>query len=290
MPSTILAPIGQDLTLDKYFSLASHNSFEQANATNIEDIFPYTKCIELDIWDSEIASGFLTRFFKGKRMEYDWYVKHSPKDKGNNNCCGGSFRNCLTRIKKWSELNPDHDVFTIFIDKKENWCDSNETRNPINLDSLLITIFGFDNIYSPAKILSENKTLRDFVKEKNWPTLSSLKNKFVFVITDSTYQLISKRSPLNEYLKERNKEAICFIAPEINSINEIDSPILISNNNIENVVFYNLNYKNRNLGKEINSKKYMSRIYECPEDIETYEILLSQRINYIAMNRYTLMV
>ena len=55
-----------------------------------------------------------------KRMQQDWFVKHAPDKRGNINCCGGTFQNCLNRIKDWSENNPNHDVITLFIDKKEN--------------------------------------------------------------------------------------------------------------------------------------------------------------------------
>src|SRR6187455_275547 len=126
---------GQNFPFSEKYSVACHNCFESQYVSSIEDAFNYTSTIELDIWDSKILSGGNDAMIK------DWYVKHSPLELGNKNCCGGSFWYCLSRINAWATAHPDHELITIFIDKKENWSEPGETREPLDLDELLISIF-----------------------------------------------------------------------------------------------------------------------------------------------------
>ena len=277
----------QGIPFNKKNTIACHNCYETQYATNVEDVFPYTTSIELDIWDSEIYSGFLGSIF-GSRMERDWFVKHEPLQKGNLNCCGGTFRNCLERINKWSDTNPRHEIVTIFIDKKENWSDDNETRKPNDLDNLLLSIFGEEKIFRPSKLLNSNNNLKEASSKGCWLTLDSLKGKFIFVITNGTE--ITDRNPLNEYLTSQKSKAVCFVAPEIKNENEIVSTRGFSQENEANICFYNLRYSYRYLSEKINSINCLSRVYglPSPETIETFQELVKLKVNFIVLDNYKL--
>jgi hypothetical protein len=276
----------QDVKYNKHYSIACHNCYEPQYATNIEDVFPYTTAIEIDIWDNEKFSGIAG----SNKMDFDWYVKHEPNQKGNLNCCGGTLKDCLSRINKWSDNNTMHNVITLFLDKKENWSEADEHRKPADLDKLILSIFPKDKIFAPSNLLQSKGNLKASVSE-NWPTLDSLKGMFIFVITDGTTQLdipiISPhRTPLNEYLDAEKNSAICFVAPKIGNENEIKFPAGFSELNAQNVVFYNLEYPSNHLGEKINSINCLTRIYNSPETAEDLKNRTDEKINFIAFHNF----
>jgi hypothetical protein len=276
----------QQIEYNKNYSLACHNCYLPNLANKIEDVFSYTTSIEIDIWDNEVASGLLGAILRSNKMNKDWYVKHDPHKKGNLNCCGGTFQNCLNRIKIWSDTNPNHNVITIFIDKKENWSDNNETRKPNDLDDLLLRTFTKEKIFTPFMLLKEKRNLKEALLTTKLPTLDSLKGKFVFVITNGTE--ITSRNPLDEYLSSQKQNSICFVAPEISTETEIDNPINFSQTNSSNIIFYNLNYNSRSLAKKLDSLNFLSRVYGSPETTETYNELIIGKVNFVAIDNYKL--
>lgn len=272
----------QELKFNEKFSIACHNCFEPQYAQQIEDVFAFTTTIEIDIWDTRKWFGL----GGWKAMTKDWYVRHIGTDKGNVNCCGGTFRDCLIRINNWSNQNPTHDVITIFIDKKENWGDSDETRKPNDFDELLSSIFSKEKIFAPTLLLRGKENLKAASVNGNWLTMDLLKGKFIFVITDATE--ITSRSPLNEYLTSQHDNPICFVAPKINSEAEIQMPKGLSVENSSNVVFYNLQYVNWHLAAKINSINCLSRVYGSPETRDSFNKLVKGKVNFIALDDYKL--
>lgn len=270
---------------NKSNTIACHNCYDPQYAANIENVFPYTTTIEIDIWDNEIGSGGIGSIL-GKKLDQDWYVKHDPLHRGNLNCCGGTFRNCLQRIKDWGDKNPKHNIITVFIDKKENWSDLNEKRKPQDLDQLIQSIFTKESIYSSPNLLGDKGNLKG-ASATNWASLDALKGKYIFVITDGTE--ITSRKPLNEYIEALQNNATCFVAPQISNENEIDNPIGFSAVNAKNVVFYNLQYPSGDLSKKIDSINCMSRIFSSPEKVASYQNLVNKKINFIALDNYKLL-
>lgn len=275
----------QDTPFNKKYSVACHNCFEPKYALNIEDVLPYTKTIEIDIWDSEIASGILGSIW-GDRMNRNWFVKHAPQERGNVNCCGGSFQSCLIRLNDWSNQNPNHDVMTVFIDKKENWSDDDETRKPQDIDQLLLSIFPKQKIFTPSILVTNLDTITSIPTAIFWPSLDSLKGKFIFIITNGTE--ITSRNPLNEYLNSQKSNAVCFVAPEINNEMEIRKPLGIENKNLKFIFVYNLKCSNKFLTEKINTLNYLNRVYGCPESNETINELKNKKVNFIALYNYRL--
>lgn len=286
--------LAQNLRYNKNYSIACHNCYVPKDGRVIEDIFPYTTAIEIDIWDNSYLSGIAAESAHSVKMNGDWFVKHESYDKGNVNCCGGTFKDCLNRIKKWSDQNPDHSVITIFIDKKENWSETNEMRKPVDLDELLLSVFSREKIYTPIDLLGDKQSLKAAMIE-NCPMQDSLKGKFIFAITDGTTQLdipiISPhRTPLNEYLDAQKKNAVCFVAPQISTEAEISQPKGFSFANSSNTIFYNLDYSNRSLAQKINSLDCLSRVFGFPlETKDVYKELVNDKINFIAFDNYQLL-
>lgn len=272
---------GDTLFYNNKYSVACHNCYEKKYSSSLEEALAYTSTLELDIWDSKYFIG------KKKYTGTDWFVKHSLFEKGNKNCVGGSLRVCLTEIEQWMRKNPDHDVLTIYIDKKEDWGSNRSPRKPEDLDNLISSIFPASKIYSPQEVLHENDNLRNSVHRCNWPSTKDLKGKVIFVITDATI-MTKKNKLLNKYLDKQQKSSLCFVAPLIKKKSEILKPRGMSEENTSNVIFYNLRYKNAGLSSAISSKNYINRVYNSPETLATINALENRKVNFIALHNYKL--
>lgn len=272
---------GDTLFYNNKYSVACHNCYQKKYSSSLEEALAYTSTLELDIWDSQYFVG------KKKCSGSDWFVKHSLFQKGNKNCVGGSLSKCLQEIELWTRKNPDHEVLTIYIDKKEDWGSKRSPRKPQDLDNLISSIFPADNIYSPKEVLRENDNLRSSVQACNWPSTEELKGKIIFVITDATI-LTRKNTLLNRYLNNQQNNSLCFVAPLIKKKSEILKPRGLSRENISNVIFYNLGYKHAGLSSAISSKNYINRVYNSPETLATVNALADRKVNFIALHNYKL--
>lgn len=274
----------QETKFNNSYSVACHNCYEKKLASDFQDVFTYTKTIELDIWNENFGVGFIAGLL-GKSLKDDWYVKHKPQQRGNQNCVGGSFRDCLLQIKAWSQQNPGHDVITIFIDKKQNWYNQPGSKDPDDLDRLLLAVFTKQEIFTPADLLQDKASLKE-AAFSNWPTLDSLKGKFVFVLTDGTF--LNYRKPLNEYLSAQKSEAVCFVSPRVSSGKEIFRPKGFSRHNAQNVVFYNLKEEHDGLAQLIADQECITRAYGSArrESYDYYETLVHRKVNFVAFYNY----
>ena len=272
---------GDTLFYNNKYSVACHNCYQKKYSSSLEEALAYTSTLELDIWDA--------KYFIGKKRSTgsDWFVKHSLFQKGNKNCAGGSLRDCLTEIELWTRKNPDHEVLTIYIDKKQDWGPDRSPRKPQDLDNMISSIFPAVNIYSPKEVLQENDNLRNSVQGCNWPSTEDLRGKIIFVITDATL-LTRKNKVLDKYLNEQKNNSLCFVAPLIKKKDEIVRPRGLSHQNSFNVIFYNLGYKHAGLSSAINSRNYINRVYNSPETMATVNALIDRKVNFIALHNYKL--
>lgn len=273
--------IGQEILYNNNYSVACHNCFDKKYSKNLSDALSYTSTIEIDIWDVPLL------FNRSGAMKNDWYVKHTFLQKGNNNCFGGSFANCLTEIANWTAENPNHNVLTIFIDKKQGWSNKNGTRKPSDLDKLILSVFGREKIYTPSDLASKDTDVRTAVKKHNWIAENNLKGKIIFIITDATFFRPRNRI-LNKYLEKVNRPAVCFVAPTIKRQAEIANPKGISVKNDCNVIFYNLNFKNTALCEKISYNNYITRVFRSPETTDEINTLTRKKVNFVALFNYKL--
>lgn len=278
-----LLSLCQEVKFNNNHTVACHNCYEKKLATNFQDVFNYTKTIEIDIWNENFGLGLIARML-GKSMDGNWYVKHKPQQRGNKNTVGGSFRDCLLQIKAWSDENPGHDAITIFIDKKQAW-NRERGKAPADLDHLLLSVFSKEDIFTPADLLQDKKSLKEAALT-NWPLLDSLKGKFVFVMTDGSF--LNIRRPLNEYLNAQKEAAICFVSPRVVSEKHIVKPKGFSKANAQQVVFYNLKDDHGSLAENINALGCITRVYSSAkkESYDYYEQMVNQKVNFVAFYNY----
>jgi hypothetical protein len=263
--------------------IACHNCYEPQNASSLSDALLRIKAIELDIWDNDIASGFLGKIFKSTKMNSDWYVKHLPQTRGNKNNFGGNLSACLRGLKQWGLSNPSHEVITVFIDKKENWGDPGESRNPIDLDNLISSIFTDEEIFTSQDL--EKRSSHKSPKKTYWPLLNEIEGKFIFVLTNGTE--LTDRNVLDEYVEGLADNAICFVAPGINQ----NGILLISERNKNKVSFINLPFTSFIKAETLeNRDRLIVRVYNLPypEKIEDVNSLKVKKIGFIALTNFKL--
>jgi hypothetical protein len=271
----------QQTLYNNSYSIACHNCYEKKYSKSINEVLSYTSTIELDLWDMPLL------FNKSGEMENDWYVKHTLFEKGNENSFGGSLANCLSKIADWSSNNPNHSVLTIFLDKKQAWSGKKGSRKPQDLDKLILSIFGKEKVYTPTDFVGASSDLRSAVKKYHWVSLNSLKGKIVFIITDATF-FKSRNIILNKYLQKVKDSAVCFVAPTIKKKDEIIHPKGISDDNVSNIIFYNLNFKNSGLCENISSNNYVNRVFRSPETVDLVNNLTEKKVNFVALFNYKL--
>ena len=253
----------EDALLNEYFQASIHNAYNKND--KIYDILRnYGTNIEIDIFDSWTVG------VPGVYLSGDWYVRHNPVYPGEDVRCitdgdHDYLSECLNEIMRFHNDYPNHDLITIWLDKKQSWQPSyqcswginNPCRRPGDLDSLLVSKIGNSVLFSPADMLaaSSASNLRDAASQGDWPNMSELRGKIMVVITDASD---SNNSNLSEYLSNRGNNAKSFVAPKMTS-GSVDSPVGMGNNN--KVVFYNLSSDKRYHGTEIYSKGRISRTW-----------------------------
>ena len=101
---------------------------------------------------------------------------------------------CLQDMAAWSALHPEHvPVFVMLecvavdvpslpgfdITDPERW----ELRHVEELDRLVQTTFGAEQLITPDRVRGSAASLREAVTTVGWPTIDELRGKFMFVIT-----------------------------------------------------------------------------------------------------------
>jgi len=216
---------------------ACHNCFESKYVSSIWEALDRTKTIEIDFWDQNFNWGTGRGGKSG-----DWYVRHDRWQSGNNNNCGGALSACLHMVKRWSDNHRNHDVITIYLDKKQGWSKWKDGRRPFHLDQLINTIFGL-KLYRPKHLKGAFGSVRDAAINGNWKTRHQLKGKIIVVMTGGSANKHNQTQ--QQYLAARGINAAMFVAVDLDDQHDFDgTPEHFSHKSASNVVFYNLKEQN----------------------------------------------
>ncbi|MFN7961467.1 MAG: Ca2+-dependent phosphoinositide-specific phospholipase C [Thermoanaerobaculia bacterium] len=123
----------------------------------------------------------------------DWFIYHTMGQVGRNLC---SLRDALSLLKAFHDAVPAHEVMTVHLELK-GWGLSRATFNcysPDALDQLIVDTLGRANVFTPADLLATtpgattlfkavgNPTVAGAPPSGTWPSVDSLRGKFLFVI------------------------------------------------------------------------------------------------------------
>ena len=109
----------------------------------------------------------------------------------------------LQDLSTWSAANPGHRVITVFLDIKGSW------KSLDSVDTYLKQHFT-GKIYTPGDLARDSKTLQKAVQTTGWPTLASLKGKFIFCFTAESNSL--KASYASKADGTVDTSRLCFCA------------------------------------------------------------------------------
>jgi hypothetical protein len=122
------------------------------------------------------------------------------------------FADALKALKKWSESNPDHSPIFILINAKDDNIPGTRPTLPFTsaaLDSIDLEIrtnLGMDHLVTPDMVKGKYTDLETAVLAGNWPSLESVKGRFLFVLDE-------KEEKIDRYLtaKPELKDAVLFV-------------------------------------------------------------------------------
>ncbi|MBN1208925.1 MAG: VCBS repeat-containing protein [Myxococcaceae bacterium] len=157
----------------------SHNTY-QRNESVLEQLLYYSvRSIELDIHSIYYEGTFDPHTAPAG----DWAVYHVATDRVSS--CK-FLSQCLDRLVAFSQAVPQHEVVTVWLELKDaNSFDP--THTPDQLDTLLRQKLGTDRLLEPSELLAacpsaSGNLARSVLPPCAWPTLASLRGKFVFVL------------------------------------------------------------------------------------------------------------
>jgi hypothetical protein len=200
--------------------LGCHNCYERRHAETIEAALDGAHAIEIDIvdrWDPHPPTGS-----PPEEAPRTWFVSHVEKETPVLSNCGPdarqTLRDCLVRIRRWVDENPDAGVRIVFLDKKDPWSLDAAGRTPDDLDALLREVLGETRLVTPADLVGAADTSpRRALRRRGWPTMGEMRRHgaVLFVLTDATLgPEVHGGSVLPRYVR-RLAGAAMWVAPPV---------------------------------------------------------------------------
>ena len=220
----------------------SHNSYQRTEGYLDQALYWRLRSLEMDIHSGNDRSHW-------PALTSDWYVYHKSTEAESS---VNRLSDALDVLTAFHLAVPQHEVMTIWVDFKDNFT-STGNHTPEAFDALLRSKLGRDAIWGPPDLIGDSANLQAAVAAKGWPTLDSLRGKFIFVGT--TGNLSSSDSQLNQYVDNGRtaNQRLAFVAPEI----IVDSAITAFNY----AVVFNLNSDSYALAADVFAKGFVSRVY-----------------------------
>jgi hypothetical protein len=195
---------------------AIHNSYQRSEGVYDQVLYWRLRSLEFDLKHGD-AQG-------------TWDVYHDADNTFSNM---GTLDAVAQVCRGINRAVPEHEVITIMLDVKDDFVDDKHT--PDQLDNTLRTVLASD-LFTPADMLTLNPnytTLRDAAEKGHWPTLLSLRGKFIFMIN-------KRDSYCGKGGASANARA-CFVLKTMDSVDDTS----------DYVCFYNTNMDGGELGPEL---------------------------------------
>lgn len=245
---------------------SSHNSYDGDEGCPDQALYWRIRSMELDIHNNNNLCGW-------PQLNGDWYVYHAAALSQSSNL--NTLSDALHVLNAFHKAVPDHEVVTIWIDLKDDFINDRD-QMPSSLDALISKTVGRKNIWGPSDLICGEKSLQSAILKNGWPTLKSLRGKFIFVCTGGSLE--DPDSKLNVYVKKGKDAAkrLCFVAPEISPEFEIED--------FPYAVIFNLDYSNHEVAKKVYNKGFVSRVYGLNTEKE-WDDAWTNKANHLATNK-----
>jgi hypothetical protein len=271
--------VGSDRLVD-VFRPTAHNAFDPGHAASLRGVLSTISSVEIDFWDDETAPWL------GARPNA-WFVRHLPAS-GNvsNGTPPGDLKACLLDIAGSLRSNPVQNGAFVFLDKQQGW---GPTRNPEDLDALLVEVFGA-SIFRPVDLIGTFDTPRTALQNRGWCTLDDLADRVSFVLTGGRWGdgQTSANSVLAKYVNSRRRDSVCFVAPEIRKQEEIlGNAAGFTDATTQWVVMFNYSNQHIDLSPAVHAAGLISRVYYAATSDEAYQECVTSKVNFIAIDAFS---
>ncbi|MCA6935961.1 Ca2+-dependent phosphoinositide-specific phospholipase C [Pectobacterium versatile] len=222
---------------------SSHNAYQRTEGYPCQALYWRIRSLEIDIHNSNSSAGW-------PQLNGNWYVYHIAVVDQTTSV--NTLVDALDTLHAFHLAVPNHEVITIWLDLKDDFV-KERNQTPESLDNLIASKLGRENIWGPPDLIQNALSLQAAIANNQWPTLQSLRGKFIFGCT--TGDLSSPTSVLNQYVENgaTANQRLAFVAPQITKSDDI-----IRHNY---AVIFNLAAGNMSLAKQVFAAGYISRVY-----------------------------
>lgn len=187
-----LRPVFAQLRYDEIQQRSIHNIFQKEEQV-LDQLIKY-RIRELE-FDIHVVNGPCRRStICRSESAPDWDIYHAIPDERTTVCTLGQ---ALVLLKAFHDAVPAHEVITVHLEFKDPHCPLPgpifRCHPPYALDQLIFDVLGRANVFTPGDLLATKPgatTLHEAVRE-GWPTVDSLRGKFIFVIHGDDKDLAS---------------------------------------------------------------------------------------------------
>jgi hypothetical protein len=227
---------------------SAHNAYDKDEPLFDQIVFHRVHSVELDIHVGKNLQPSLTN---------DWYVYHADVLGLDRTTCR-RFSDCLRVLRSVHDAFPQHEIVTVWVDVKD---DFRAGQTADDLDARISSELGAANVLRPADLLAacpSAKDLREAVTGAcEWPSLSSLRGKFVFALTGGN--ACAQGTLLDGYAGggALASKRLGFIAPSID-----DTCPFSSYQGVGHALFMNMDSAHMGSASAVRSARLVGRIYD----------------------------
>ncbi len=253
---------------------ASHNSYQQSETLFDQLLYHRVHGLELDIHNGKMSES----------VRGDFFVYHEDLPTQDGTSCR-LLSDCLRVLGAYHHAFPEHEVVTVFIDRKDDW-DAMSAHGPADLDGVIAAALDPSVIFTPKDLLAacpSAKTLREAVgagapgSACAWPSLASLRGKFVFGVTGG--DACTPSSPLSLYAGTDPSARVAFIAPEIS-----DACTVADHAKIPAAVILNVAASSASNVKDVRAAGLMARVFGV-NDATAFGAAANAGANFLATDK-----
>ncbi|HZK38810.1 MAG TPA: Ca2+-dependent phosphoinositide-specific phospholipase C [Clostridia bacterium] len=176
-------------------TLTTHNSYKKALSESFysvsSQVFGPEK-FKSSMYEHDTPVAQLNNGVRGLELDIRWQLNgfkifHVPLVDNLSN--SPDWKMTLEELHLWSDANPNHVPVTVLIEIKQDKPYLNllsremDEKKFLQLDRTIKDVMGVNNVITAADLLGEGYgALGEMVENNGWPTLCSMKGKFIFLL------------------------------------------------------------------------------------------------------------